>query len=321
MDRYKKLLEDEIDNLPVRQPANLYDPIRYLVSLEGKRIRPTLTLIGCHLFNDDLKSAIRPALGIEWFHNFTLMHDDIMDQAKYRRGKKTVHMKWNVETAILSGDAMLTQAYQWFDSLEGSLYKSVLRLFNQTAIEVCEGQQMDMDFENQTNISQNDYMEMIRLKTSVLLGASISIGARIGGSSESDINLLYNFGISLGLAFQLRDDYLDVFGSNSKTGKQQAGDIIENKKTLLYVFAIKNSDERTQKLIIDWYSKRPKDPTQKIKEVTDLFRQLNIPKLMKNEIEKHTSLSLSTLEKIKPKNKEVKTQLINLVRSMQIRTF
>ena len=321
MNPYKKLLEDRINKLSTPEPTNLYEPISYLVGLGGKRIRPILTLMGCHLFNNDLSPAIDPALGIEWFHNFTLMHDDIIDQARYRRGKQTVHLKWNQDRAILSGDAMLIQAYQHFQGLENSLYKSVLKSFNQMAIKVCEGQQMDMDFENRATVSQNDYIKMIRSKTSVLLGTSISIGAQIGGASEVEVNLLYDFGVSLGLAFQLKDDYLDVFGSNSKTGKQQAGDIIENKKTLLYIFAINKSDKKTRQSVLDWYSKHPKNPTQKIEEVTNFFYQLNIPKLMEDEIEKYTCSSITILEKINPQNKEVKTQLINLVRSMQIRTF
>ena len=316
MDKYKKLLEDKISDFIAEQPSSLYEPIHYFMALGGKRIRPILTLMGCHLFNDDLTPSIEPALGIEWFHNFTLMHDDIMDQAKYRRGKETVHLKWDVNAAILSGDTMLIQAYQWFDNLKGSLYKDVLKLFNHTAIEVCKGQQMDMNFENRIDISQEEYMEMIRLKTSVLLGATISIGARIGGAPKYDINFLYDFGVSLGLAFQLRDDYLDIFGLNLKTGKQRAGDIIKNKKTLLYIFAMKNSDKKTRELITYWYSQKPKDTKLKIEEITNLFYRLNIPKLIEDEIEKHIHLSLSTLDKVNPKNKEVQNKLVDFVHSI-----
>jgi len=219
------------------KPIELYEPISYILSLGGKRLRPALTLAGCELFGGDPNDALIPALGIEVFHNFTLIHDDIMDKAPIRRGKKTVHEKWNGDVAILSGDAMLVKAYQYIVKVKPEALPQVIKVFNQTALEVCEGQQYDMNFETQDDVSEDDYIEMIRLKTSVLLGCALKIGALVAEASVKQSELIYRFGESIGIAFQIQDDILDAFGDPDKFGKAVGGDILNNKNTILQLYA------------------------------------------------------------------------------------
>lgn len=222
-----------------KSPQNLYDPIEYLIQMGGKRIRPFLTLLAAECFGETAKSAMQAALAVEVFHNFTLMHDDIMDRAFLRRGQETVHKKWNTNTAILSGDAMLILAYRLLEVYDEPKFRQLTRLFSKTAIEVCEGQQYDMDFETSKEVSEQDYLEMIRLKTAVLIGCALQMGAIVADASAADQRLLYDFGIELGLAFQLQDDFLDAFGDQEAFGKKIGGDILENKKTILYHLAKK----------------------------------------------------------------------------------
>ena len=226
IEQITKIIDAEIAKINwTREPHGLYEPIAYVLSLGGKRVRPALVLAGCEMFSGDVNDAIAPALGIEIFHNFTLLHDDIMDKADIRRGKPTVHKKWNDNTAILSGDVMQIVAYQYIAKTKTEHLKEVIDLFSAMATEICEGQQLDMNFETRTDVSADEYLEMIRLKTAVLLGAALKIGAIIGNASETDQNLLYDFGVNLGLAFQLKDDLLDVYGNSATFGKKIGGDI------------------------------------------------------------------------------------------------
>jgi len=228
------------------QPASLYEPNEYFLRLGGKRVRPVLCLMGNELFDEIIPDAWHAATAIELFHNFTLIHDDIMDKAPLRRGKQTVHTKYNDSTALLAGDVMLVRAYEYLNKISSAYLSKVLSLFNRTAIEVCEGQQMDMDYESQTNVSMNDYLRMIELKTSVALAASLKVGGLLGGGGERNQNLLYEFGRKLGIAFQLQDDYLDAFGDKNKTGKQVGGDILANKKTFLLIHAMGSASHKKE---------------------------------------------------------------------------
>jgi len=228
------------------QPASLYEPNEYFLKLGGKRVRPVLCLMGNELFDDIIPDAWHAATAIELFHNFTLIHDDIMDKAPLRRGKQTVHTKYNDSTALLAGDVMLVRAYEYLNRISSAYLSKVLTLFNKTAIEVCEGQQMDMDYELQANVSMNDYLRMIELKTSVALAASLKVGGLLGGGGERNQNLLYEFGRKLGIAFQVQDDYLDAFGDKNKTGKQVGGDILANKKTFLLIHAMGSASHKKE---------------------------------------------------------------------------
>jgi len=247
------------------QPASLYEPNNYFLKLGGKRVRPVLCLMGNELFDEIIPDAWHAATAIELFHNFTLIHDDIMDKAPLRRGKQTIHTKYNDSTALLAGDVMMVKAYEYLNRISRSYLNKVLALFNRTAIEVCEGQQMDMDYESQDNVNMTDYLRMIELKTSVALAASLKIGALLGGGGERNQNLLYEFGRKLGIAFQVQDDYLDAFGDGNKTGKQIGGDILANKKTFLLIHAMESASH--QKQLKDLIKTNPADKVEKILQV------------------------------------------------------
>jgi geranylgeranyl diphosphate synthase type II len=257
-------------------PSGLYDPIAYLLALKGKKIRSAFTLLACNLYRDEVDAAIRPALAWEIFHNFTLMHDDVMDKADLRRGQPTVHKKWNENVAILSGDAMLILSYIFMTESVTENLKPLLDLFSQTATEICEGQQYDMLFEQRTDVSEQEYIEMIRLKTAVMIGACFKSGAIIGGADEKDAQNLYDFGINLGLAFQITDDLLDVYGNPDLFGKTTGGDILCNKKTYLLINALNRADQTDQKKLLEWLAYEGK-PQEKIIAVRNLYDQLAIP--------------------------------------------
>ncbi|WP_105046613.1 polyprenyl synthetase family protein [Polaribacter gangjinensis] len=282
----------------VREPKNLYEPIDYILQLGGKRMRPILTLMAADIFSSDYKKALPAALAVEVFHNFTLIHDDIMDEAPLRRGKKTVHEKWNLNTGILSGDAMLILAYQFFESYEPEIFQELAKLFSKTALEVCDGQQLDVDFETRNNVTIDEYIEMIRLKTSVLVAAALKMGAIVSKTDAKNADLIYDFGLNLGLAFQLQDDYLDTFGDPETFGKQIAGDIIENKKTYLYIQALKLADKRDQQKLQFFYNQKLEDNSIKITEVTRIFELYDIPILIKAEIESFTDKAFETLQEM-----------------------
>jgi geranylgeranyl diphosphate synthase type II len=257
-------------------PSELYEPIRYIMRLGGKRIRPMLTLIAAHLFGDELDHVLLPAIGTEVFHNFSLLHDDIMDKAPLRRGQLTVHEKWNQNIAILSGDVMLVRAYEFFLNVETSKLRKVLSLFSHTAAQVCEGQQLDMNYESSQEVSIPDYLHMITLKTAVLLGFSLELGAILNNASDSNAMLLKNFGINIGIAFQLRDDLLDVYGDREKFGKQVGGDILADKKTFLLLTALEQANPAQKEVFAKYRGQAVYSPEQKVQEVTAIYDQLQV---------------------------------------------
>tara|TARA_B100000530_G_scaffold336468_1_gene291272 strand:- start:1217 stop:2191 length:975 start_codon:yes stop_codon:yes gene_type:complete len=282
---YQKLFLDYLEsNLPDNSPKSLYDPTKYILTLGGKRIRPIFTLMSVDIFNGNIKDALPAALAIEIFHNFSLVHDDIMDNAPLRRGKETVHKKWNLNTAILSGDVMLIWSYEILQQYSSEISVSLTKLFSQTARKVCEGQQLDIDFPIKSKVSIEDYMKMIEYKTAVLIGCSLSVGAIISNASLNQIAEINSIGIDIGLIFQLQDDYLDVFGSISKIGKQIGGDIIENKKTFLHVYVLENGSENELKDFDYWLKLNPKDPRNKILGITDIYNSSGATKAIKNKI-------------------------------------
>ncbi|WP_149274110.1 polyprenyl synthetase family protein [Pareuzebyella sediminis] len=292
---FNSYLEDKIKT---REPENLYEPITYILSLGGKRLRPVLTLLAAEIFGEDYKKALDAALAIEVFHNFSLVHDDIMDAAPIRRGKVTVHEKWDVNTGILSGDAMLITAYQLFENYECETFRSLAKLFSTTALQVCEGQQYDIDFEERDHVGLSEYLTMIQYKTAVLVGAALKMGATIAKASGKDRNNIYNFGLNLGMAFQLQDDYLDAFGDPKSFGKQVGGDIIENKKTFLYVNVCESGSARHKKELLDLYSIQPNDPSKKIETIKEIFMESGAVKNIKKAIEKYTHEAFEILEGI-----------------------
>ena len=279
----------------------LYDPISYMMNLNGKRLRPCLVLMGCNLFSEKIEVAIDPALAIEMFHNFTLMHDDIMDKAPLRRGAPTVHQKWNPNTAILSGDVMLVEAYKLMARVKPVYLEKVLDIFSRTAALVCEGQQLDMNFEKQAAVNISAYLQMIELKTAVLLGASLQIGAVTGGAAESDAGGLYGFGKNLGIAFQLQDDYLDLYGNPEKFGKRVGGDILANKKTYLLVKALELAGGKELKVLRKWMTQMESSESiqeQKVMEVRKVFDALSIPEKIKAETALFTERAFTHLNQI-----------------------
>lgn len=283
--------------IKVQEPKNLYEPIHYILQIGGKRLRPVLTLITCELFNGNIKEAYNAALAIEVFHNFTLIHDDIMDSAPIRRGKETVHKKWDLNTGILSGDAMMIKAYQCFEDYEPDIFKKLIQLFSKTALEVCEGQQYDMDFETRNDVTILQYINMITFKTSVLVAAAMKMGVIIAKGKDEEADAIYNFGLNLGIAFQLQDDYLDTFGDVKVFGKQIGGDITENKKTFLYLKALEICAVEDKERLLDLYNSN-KDNQHKVSEVTQLFEKNKLPEITIEEIEFYTNKAFEYLEKL-----------------------
>lgn len=281
-----------------KEPKNLYDPINYILELGGKRMRPVLTLMTAEIFDAKFKKALPAALAVEVFHNFSLIHDDIMDDAPLRRGKITVHEKWDINTGILSGDAMLILAYQKFEQYQPKIFRKLAKLFSKTALEVCEGQQWDVDFEKRTDVSIPEYLQMIEYKTAVLVAAAMKMGAIIAETSKENANLIYEFGLNLGLAFQLQDDYLDAFGDPKTFGKQVGGDIIENKKTYLYLKAIEFASKEEQAQLLQLFSIQPEDVTEKIKSAKAIFNSSGASQATQLAIQEYTLKAFETLEKI-----------------------
>jgi geranylgeranyl diphosphate synthase type II len=281
-----------------KEPQNLYDPIVYMMDLGGKRLRPILTLISTDVLGGKFEDALDAALAIEVFHNFSLVHDDIMDAAPLRRGAKTVHKKWDVNTGILSGDVMLINSYQYFESYPADLFKSLIQVFSKTAIEVCEGQQYDMDFEIRDDVTVPDYVKMITYKTAVLVAAAMKMGAIIARSSKELQSAIYDYGINLGIAFQLQDDYLDAFGDPENFGKQVGGDIIENKKTFLYIRAMELATEEEKRELKNLFSIKPQNPHEKIQTVKQIFIKSGAAEVTRKEIEKYTKRAFQILESL-----------------------
>lgn len=281
------MVDDKLKHLlDGREPNGLYEPVSYTLKLGGKRMRPALCMLAARLFCNDANRALNQALGIELFHNFTLLHDDIMDNSPIRRGQPTVYVKWNTNTGILSGDAMMVIAYEYLCKTEPALLPEVFACFNKTALEVCEGQQLDLDFEVLDSVNIPDYIHMVTLKTAVLLAASLKIGALVGGATTEQANHLYEFGLNLGIAFQLHDDILDVFGEPEKVGKQPGGDIIANKKTFLYLKSLELAEVESREELIDWYSGPTYNVEEKVGKVKAIFEGCNV--LQYAEAEKTT---------------------------------
>lgn len=304
-------IDKQIKQLYETAPKNLYEPVGYALEMGGKRLRPVMVLLAYNLFSETVEKAFPAALAIEVFHNFTLLHDDIMDQAEMRRNSLSVYKKYNENIAILSGDAMSIMAYNYLLRCSSSDPAPMIQLFSQTALEVCEGQQYDMDFETRIDVSISEYMNMIRLKTAVLLACSLKIGALAANAPEKTADLLYVFGLNLGIAFQLQDDLLDVFADQDKFGKKIGGDIVSNKKTFLLLKAMELADDRTKKTIQDWITKNDFDAEEKIKVITDIYNELNIKEITKSFIDKFYQSALDVHEEIAVTG-ETKTELLHL---------
>ena len=297
IETYQKEFIDYLNRFSIlREPKNLYNPIEYILRLGGKRLRPILTLMTTEIFDVDYKKALDAALAVEVFHNFSLIHDDIMDDAPLRRGNSTVHEKWDINTGILSGDAMLILAYQLFEHYEPKTFQALAKLFSKTALQVCEGQQDDIDFETRNDVTIAEYLNMIANKTAVLVGAAMQMGAIVANASIEDQNNIYEFGKDLGIAFQLQDDYLDTFGNSNTFGKQIGGDIIENKKTYLYIKALEFSDESNIKQLEHLYDTHPADVENKIETIKQIFIISGSSEATKTAIENYTKKAFAVLE-------------------------
>ncbi len=298
----KQILEkvnETLGALPYdRKPAGLYDPVRYVLSLGGKRIRPVLMLMGYNLWRDDVESIMMPALGLETYHNYTLLHDDLMDRADVRRGHPTVHRKWNENQAILSGDSMLVLAYQRMAMCDDKMLPHVMQLFTETALEIGEGQQYDIEFETRNDVSEDEYIEMIRLKTSVLLACALKMGAMLAGAPSEDADMLYKFGEQIGLAFQLQDDYLDVYGDFKTFGKRIGGDILCNKKTYMLINAYLHANDTQRASLNHWLSATEYNEEEKIQAVTQLYNEIGIPQMARQKIEYYYTLAAESLSRV-----------------------
>ena len=295
----QQIIEKELTAISYPEnPADLYTTIDYALGLGGKRMRPILLLLAHQLFNQNLSTAIKPALGVEVFHNFTLLHDDIMDDAPLRRGQQTVHEKWNPNVAILSGDTMLVQAYQLISEVPSAVLKKSLDIFSKTAVEVCEGQQWDMDFEKRDDVTIAEYLKMIECKTAVLLAGALKIGALTGGANEHQAQHLYEFGRNMGIAFQLKDDLLDVFGDQDKFGKQVGGDILSNKKTYLYLKSLAVAEGKQKEMLQYWFASKEHDGAQKVKAVKALYERLEIKKITTDLMREYNQQAMTHLQVI-----------------------
>jgi geranylgeranyl diphosphate synthase, type II len=303
--QYQEFISEYLNaQYETKEPKNLYEPIHYILGLGGKRMRPVLTLMSAEVFDADYQKALPAALAVEVFHNFSLVHDDIMDDAPLRRGNETVHEKWNTNTAILSGDAMLILAYQYFEKYSTDVFRDLAKLFSKTAIEVCEGQQWDVDFETRDDVSIAEYLKMIECKTAVLVAAAMKMGAIVAETSEENANLIYDFGLNLGLAFQLQDDYLDAFGDPKTFGKQVGGDIIENKKTYLYLKAIEYASVAEKQQLLHLFSIHPSNNADKVESVKTIFNTTGASKATQQAIQDYTLKAFDTLQKISIDNEK-----------------
>lgn len=302
----------------LKEPKTLYEPIQYFLNIGGKRLRPVLTLLAANMYRPDIEDSLSAALAIEIFHNFTLMHDDIMDEAPLRRGQATVHKKWNTNTAILSGDAMLISAYQLLAESPAQQLPEILHVFNKMAQEVCEGQQLDMDFEEATAVSEEAYIQMIRLKTSVLLGAALEIGAILGGAQRYDQGLIYDFGVNMGIAFQLQDDLLDVYGDPLKFGKQVGGDIMENKKTFLLINALQLAQDKDAEVLHYWLNTKQFDAEEKVNTIRSIYDKLGVRVLAEKAKAHFAEAAFTSLNKVEL-SAEKKQLLIQFAQNLLIR--
>lgn len=314
-----ELVNEGINSLPYdRKPQSLYEPIIYTMSQGGKRIRPVLTLLSYYMFRDDIRQALPCAMGLEMYHNYTLLHDDLMDNADMRRGNMTVHKKWDANTAILSGDSMLVLSYQLMSQCPQGMLQQVIDTFTITALEIGEGQQYDMDFEKRTDVTEEEYIEMIRLKTSVLLACAAKIGAILAGASSEEQNHAYRFGEQLGLAFQLQDDFLDVYGDEKVFGKKIGGDITSNKKTYMLIKALERAEGIDRQQLEYWIEAQEFDRSEKVNAVTEIYTRLGIDTLAKERIDKYFTSALNHLDAISAPA-ERKAELLSFVQQMMRR--
>lgn len=298
LENYQKIVAEAVNKYSFKdKPEELYAPMNYIISHGGKRIRPIMVLMACEMFGGDLKTAIKPALAIEFFHNFTLIHDDIMDEAPLRRNKPTIHTLHGINVGILSGDGLMLKAYKFFEDLEPGIFKACIRIFTHTGLLLCEGQQYDINFETQENVTFEDYIRMITYKTGVLSASSFEIGALIAQADFKDAKAIFNFGKNIGIAFQIMDDYLDVFGDQASFGKKHAGDIYENKKTVLYLLARENATDEERKELDFWYSKKT-DNVDKVYGVEKIFKRTKADEKALRLIEKYSEIGQSYLNKI-----------------------
>lgn len=318
IDNYRTLVEEELSNFNYGvSPGELYEPIRYILSLGGKRLRPLLAMLAYELYGQAIDKMIRPAASIEVFHNFTLLHDDLMDNAPLRRGKTTVHEKWNPNVAILSGDVMLVKVYDMLLSVDEKYLRSLLQKFNYCAAEVCEGQQYDMNFEAHGNVSETEYLNMIRLKTAVLLGFSLEMGGMLAGASPKNCKVLKNLGEQTGIGFQLKDDLLDVYADQHKFGKQVGGDIISNKKTYLMIKALELAEGPVEKELHEWINMERFNPEEKVNAVTNIYDELNIKQFAEVKMNEYFNQAFESMDQLEGDPSAIEclkkfiTQLIN----------
>lgn len=315
----QNLIEKHLHNIKFpEKPAELYDPVRYILSIGGKRIRPALVLLACDMYAGSVDSAMHPATAIEIFHNFTLLHDDIMDRSELRRGKDTVHIKWNENIAILSGDVMSILANRFLNEAPGAVLRKVNDVFTLTAMQVCEGQQIDMNFEKELTVEESEYLKMIELKTAVLIAASLKIGAMLGGAPEKDAEDLYDFGRDLGIAFQLQDDLLDTYGDPKLFGKIPGMDIVDNKKTILMISALKNASDEQREVLVKWLNARDFDPEEKVNSVKEIFDQAGVREKVEAMITQYYKTSLASLHALNVAE-ERKTELFSFAEALMER--
>ncbi len=316
-----KLINDYLDHIRYdRKPEGLYEPIKYVLSLGGKRIRPTLMLLAYNMFKDDPQSILPSACALETYHNYTLLHDDLMDNADLRRGHMTVHKRWNANTAILSGDSMLVLAFEQMAQCREDKFKEIHTLFTRTALEIGEGQQYDMEFENRNDVAEDEYIEMIRLKTSVLLACATKMGAILADAPVEDAEKLYQFGEKIGLAFQLQDDFLDVYGDTKVFGKAIGGDIISNKKTYMLINALALADERQKSVLQYWLDMPDPDPQEKIAAVTEIYNEIGINTLANDKIQSYFQEGMLLLDAVKVSD-DRKQEMLAYTREMMKREF
>lgn len=308
IEQLREAIKAELDKQEyAEEPYSLFEPIKYMLADGGKRLRPVLTLMAYNLYRDDIEKALKSAIGIEIFHNYTLLHDDVMDDAELRRGRPTVHKKWNTNIAILSGDAAAISAYKYIVVCDDFYLRRVIDSFNQVAVDVCKGQQYDMEFETRNDVSEEEYIQMIYLKTSALIAGSIRHGALVAGASEQDCQALYDFGGHLGLAFQLQDDHLDVYGDVKEFGKKIGGDILINKKTYLLIKALELAEAKDRALLEAWIAKKEFDPEEKVHAVTEIYNRSGVREASMRKIEEYLEKSRTALEKIEiPEERKVR---------------
>lgn len=299
IDQLREIVSKELQKQEyVEKPYSLFEPIQYILEDGGKRLRPVLALMAYNLYRDDIEKALKSAIGIEIFHNYTLLHDDVMDDAELRRGRQTVHKKWNSNVAILSGDAAAITAYKYVESCEDCYLRQVIDGFNQVAMDVCKGQQYDMEFETRDDVTEEEYLHMIYLKTSVLIAGSMRHGALIAGAPEHEYKALYDFGGYLGLVFQLQDDYLDVYGNTEEFGKKIGGDILCNKKTYMLIKAFELAEESDRASLREWLAKKDFDPREKVRAVTEIYNRAGVKEAVMKIVDDYMEKSRLALEKI-----------------------